>query len=381
MRILKFMFLAISLGFCFIPIGCERHFNGPTHYSEYENWQVTHLGGGKEFDCNAVAIGALKANDESRLYLLQRRHTESVCRVLECSFKDGKWLEDEIYSYPAMDSQAAIGQCRNDGVNRLYIAHDTAGMTSYTLQELSRDNGTWKSTEIECEAFRGGAITVGQGRNDGMNRIYCCGSEGDIYEYTFTGNSWDRETFGPGGEFPVDEIAIGAARNDGVNRVYAAGHNGVIYELSFTGAMWNIANLGTVKNEMYGNDVYIAVGQGRSDGLERVYTCVENLDAIYELSYRVQGEWVMDSTKVDFGGAGLSIGKGRNDNMYRIYRAGSFGHLQESSYLDEEWRHTADLRGTSYFRGVTIGKGRGDHVSRIYGLCTDGYVLEFSYQP
>lgn len=377
MKILKLTLIALFLGLCSMLSGCDGHFKGPSYYSEYENWDVTNFGRGGDYTCDVIAIGPLKNDGKDRIYLFQHS-LECDNHVLEYSFEQGNWQEKEIYTHPSMGATGIIGQGRNDGIDRIYIAY-SFGSSICTLLELTYSNNSWKIINIDSSSAIGLGLTIGPGRNDGIHRIYCVSSNGYILEYTFLNNKWENTEVGPAGESSINAISIGTARNDGVRRVYAASNNGHIYELSYTGSSWDITDLGTIKSESYGNDVYITIGQGRSDGMERVYASVEHISTIYEFSY-TEGNWEMDSTDVEYGGAGLAVGTGRNDGIFRIYRTGSWGHLQESSYLDNKWQLSADLRGGSYFVGVAIGAGRGDDINRIYGICNDGYAYEFSYQ-
>lgn len=232
---------------------------------------------------------------------------------------------------------------------------------------------------IDTSAHLHKVIAIGPGRNDGVTRIYTTLYSGAISEYSYSNETWIRSEISTGNEKKFDALAIGTGRNDGVFRIYAANSNGHIYELTYAGSSWEVAELGTVKDEKWGNEVFITIGQGRSDGIERVYASVEHIGLLYEFTYNPEGFWQKDSVRQGYGCEGLAIGRGRNDEIFRIYQAGNFGHLTEFTFSDSKWHTTADLRGGPSFTNVIIGPGRGDGINRVYGSCNDGYIYEYSY--
>ena len=73
-------------------------------------------------------------------------------------------------------------------------------------------------------------IAIGNGRNDGVMRVYGANSSNHIYEFTYSGGVWNRVDMGTSG---IIGIAIGNGRNDGVVRVYGANSSNHIYEFTW----------------------------------------------------------------------------------------------------------------------------------------------------
>ncbi|MDI6704537.1 MAG: hypothetical protein QME40_07700, partial [bacterium] len=74
-------------------------------------------------------------------------------------------------------------------------------------------------------------VAVGDGRGDGVSRVYGANCDKHIYEFPWTGSSWERMDLGSGGGYGMFGVAVGDGRGDGVSRVYGA--NGNIYEFSW----------------------------------------------------------------------------------------------------------------------------------------------------
>src|SRR5205823_12001526 len=112
-----------------------------------------------------------------------------------------------------------VGPGRNDGINRLYIGTVTTGR----IVEYSWNGSSWSSG-----ADIGGSPTgveihnlgIGPGRNDGINRVYGCSLDGNLYEVSFTSGAWLQTTVGSPTGY-CTHAAIGPARTDGVDRLYA----------------------------------------------------------------------------------------------------------------------------------------------------------------
>ncbi len=380
MKIWKYILMATLLISIFMLVACDNL--SPDNDSE---WDVITFGRGGSYECQAIEIGALKGDGVERIYLIQSNiySVPTKIQVLEYSYEQGKWQESIIYThyFSTYDWSVSmiIAQARNDGIDRIYMNRGSG--SGRILWELWYSEGMWDSLNINNDSYLISDFTVGTARNDGIQRIYGCGYNGGILEYTFSNNQWEITSVGPSGSLYFESISIGKARHDGVYRIYAAGSNGHIYELSYTGSSWVMSDLGSVRNSQYGNLIHIAVGPGRSDGWDRIYAGIEYFSTVHEFNYQAGGFWEIDTTMSGGCGCeGLAIGPGRNDGMMRVYKAGNFNNLVEFSYINNNWDLTTSFEGGPSFTGVIIGPGRGDQINRVYGICNDGYVYEYSYK-
>ena len=200
-------------------------------------------------------------------------------------------------------------------------------MTGISINILTLAVGnTWDHVDLGSGGKVMWSVAIGNGRNDGMNRIYGANSDGHIYEFSFSGGVWAKVDLGSGGDV-MDGIAVDNGRNDGVTRVYGANKDRHIYEFTYSGGVWNKVDVGSGGNFMYS----VAVGNGRNDGVMRIYGA--NADTqIYEFSYS-GGAW----SSVDMGGASkymhcVTLGNGRSDGVTRVYAACNDGHFYEFTY-------------------------------------------------
>lgn len=136
--------------------------------------------------------------------------------------------------------------------------------------------------QIDVAQQHPGGVTIGVGRNDGINRVYWSDNNGWLTEYTWNGTSWDKVQIPPATGY--DGVIIGPGRNDGVNRIYAE-RNDKLYEITYSGCAWTrveiIPNPPPPAGRYYAG---IHIGYGRNDGVNRVYVnCMDR--KIYELTY------------------------------------------------------------------------------------------------
>jgi hypothetical protein len=179
--------------------------------------------------------------------------------------------------------EIAIGDARNDGINRLYCANLNNDLVEYTW------TGTeWvKTTIFSGTKFEG--IVIGKARaTDNLNRIYCYRSKGirKLYEISYENGNWTMQEIPlpmiPSGHL-VDAVLIGDGRNDGVNRLYISSSQSKSYEFKYDGNGW-------VLESIVSNHIAIgALGDGRSDGVNRFYG-VTDVDSLFEITYS-NGGW------------------------------------------------------------------------------------------
>ncbi len=238
--------------------------------------------------------------------------------------------------------------------------------------------GQWRKSLVGTAPNVLNLIRVGDGRNDGVQRVYAICEDARVYEWTYTGSGWTRATVGilPGSGWCLG-IDIGKGRNDGLNRVYATQIDGNVYEFFWNGTQWIRTALGNPNSTIYG----VFVGPGRNDGINRIYA---SGDGVPPVEYSWTGSfWDKDTVE----NANLQqwlpyVGPGRNDGINRLYLPNSMG----SSYTVAEYTWT----GSNFVRSdlppvdgnplcIVIGPGRNDGINRLY-VSSRAKVYEFTYQ-
>ncbi len=264
-----------------------------------------------------------------------------------------------------------VGAGRNDGVQRVYASNANGTQRDGQIYEFTWTGSTWSKAVVGIGATNWGMdqVVVGNGRNDGTQRVYGGNLDGFLYEFSWTGSAWSRSQIDlgvglSGTYFPV----IGAGRNDGVQRLYVGNDNFGIYELTWTGSAWSEVKIGV--GTRYGRGV--ALGPGRSDGVNREYAIA---GSGFEFSWN-GSNW----TSTNIGGSGLPVpGLGRNTTTEYLYAADS-GGVHESSWTGTAWAPQTMIASAAG-NALVIGAGRNDGVKRIYSAGSDGSVYEVSQGP
>jgi len=177
---------------------------------------------------------------------------------------------------------------------------------------------TWQKQLVGSGTNYMRSVALGNGRDDGVVRVYGSNKDGHIYEFSYIGGIWNKVDVGSGGNW-MWGAAVGNGRNDGVMRVYGGNIDNHLYEFSYSGGIWNKVDMGSASFGMYKP----FIGNGRNDGVMRVY--IGNNDGhIYEFSYN-GGVWNMVDLGLTGGGAtySVAVGNGRNDGGMRVYGATS----------------------------------------------------------
>jgi len=166
----------------------------------------------------------------------------------------------------------AVADGRNDGVLRVYQGvFDVIFQQSY-LYEFSWNGASWDASRLNSASLVMGVI-VGNGQNDGINRVYVVESDFGVREFTYNGSGWDETSDIAIGASVSFGVAIGDGQNDGMNRLYTALFNpGGVMEATFDGATWQTALVA----DLGGFVLQVSVGDARGDGVNRLYSSGAN---------------------------------------------------------------------------------------------------------
>lgn len=278
-----------------------------------------------------VALGVGRNDGLLRVYATFTVTGPQHGGVYEYTWSGSSWTRTTVATFPSSPSSSAghgvaLGPGRNDGVVRVYSCDCNNDRTFESTWTGSGWNTTqifdWSSTDL----------IVTPGRGDGVYRLYCSHQGSALREYTWTGSTWVFVDLDTTSSWYYD-VTVGEGRNDGVMRVYS-GNSQVprsLYELTWTGSAWEKARLGGMPNMPR----CVALGSGRSDGINRVYSGTTG-GSRYALEYSWNGA-AWDSSWVDSAGGSGSyqdavIGDGRSDGVQRLYMGSSDGYVYEFSY-------------------------------------------------
>lgn len=222
---------------------------------------------------------------------------------------------------------------------------------------------TWNATVIgqmpEVDAL---SITLAQGRNDGVNRIYANTDVG-VYEWSYNGSSWTSTTVVSGLTPALMTLASGTGRNDGIVRLYFVDwtDGGLIQESSWNGSSWNTVTIGNVPGGTHSSG--ITLGTGRNDGVVRVYTMGSY--GVYEWSYSGTS-WSQLTVANNWSETNGFVGNARNDGNDRLI-------FNASCHWESTWNGTnysivglSSCTSSQSADAVEIGTGRNDGVNRVY---------------
>lgn len=269
--------------------------------------------------CSGPVIASLGSMTDNSFYL----GGWSGQGILHSRFSGSSWpASSTIPNSSAMLLAMKAGNGRNDGVTRLYVCGNN-------LQEYSWD-GTDYTSQIVA-AFKVGRIGIGDGRNDGTNRIYAVGRGSDkVYEFTWNSAtaSFDSEAIWTGSSSNGSAF-VGDGRGDGVQRLYVWA--GELYELTWNGSIWTSLTMDTRSGENWSR-YYINIGSigNNSPG---VYVSTRR-QGLFEYRWaQSSGTYEVDAISAATGGT--AIGDGRNDGVNRLYVARGTKNNYSSSALVE----------------------------------------------
>ncbi|MGB7056012.1 MAG: T9SS type A sorting domain-containing protein [bacterium] len=283
------------------------------------------------------------------------------------------WTQNTIGPYSRY-YEVKVGDGRNDGVQRLYCCCYNGHVV-----EWSYGGNNW--TMVDCGAAPQSAdnrlisLWIGDGRGDGVHRIYSACADGNIYEFSYEGGIWVMSTVGTPGVFYAGQV-IGQPRNDDLNRVCAGGWNTPVREYTWNGTSWDAIDISAGNRYIWPLDIAV----GRNDGVYRIYA--PDWYQYYLREYSWNG-FSYDEMNVVAPQPLVKavVGPGRDDGMNRVYAAGKFGHIHEFSYGTGNWQRI-DIHPTAPLRsryGLCFGQTKSDGVTRLYSVAQGGDIREHSW--
>ena len=224
----------------------------------------------------------------------------------------------------------------------LYCASMDGDLVEY-LRDPSSPTQWLKRMVLSGVNFRG--ITIGRGRNDASERMYCLQRQ-KLYEVWCESGVWTSNLLLELTDTQFSYVVIGQGRNDGVNRVYASSDLHKIYELTYVGPGPTDWDIQTIDLDMMCEDI----GEGRNDGVNRIYGIGGNDEwTIYELTYNAGTStwerkevwtWQWQEEPIPTVCGGVSLGNARRyETIVRIYYLDVYDGTDELVWGTGAWIH------------------------------------------
>lgn len=112
---------------------------------------------------------------------------------------------------------------QKEAASQILFACLLIAVFSVTWCKSSICYGGWMKKDVGFSFSELSRVVIGDGRNDGIMRVYTGDENGRAHEFSFSEGSWQKSTFGD--VSGVKGISIGSVRKDGIKRVYLAGYN------------------------------------------------------------------------------------------------------------------------------------------------------------
>lgn len=295
--------------------------------------------------------------------------------LLIVCFSFSQWNKTLVGTAPNVLNIIRVGNGRNDGVQRVYAICEDARVYEWTYI----GGGNWNRTVVGTLPGTGWClgIDIGKGRNDGLNRIYATQIDGNVYEFFYNGTQWVRTALGNPNS-TIYGVFVGPGRNDGINRIYASGDGVPPVEYSWDGSTWikdTVENANLQQWLPY-------VGPGRSDGVNRLYlpNSMGSIQTVAEYTWSGTSFIRQDLPSVSGNPLCVVIGPGRNDGINRVY-ASSRTKVFEFTYQGTNWQTVDILPNYSNEAryNITMGRTKIDGKNRIYVTCSGTQFLEVSW--
>ncbi len=286
----------------------------------------------------------------------------------------GQWNKSLVGTAPNVLNLIRVGDGRNDGVQRVYAICEDARVYEWTYT-----GSGWSRAVIGTLPGTGWClgIDIGKGRNDGLNRIYATQIDGNIYEFFYNGSQWVRTALGNPNS-TIYGVFVGPGRNDGQNRIYASGDGVPPVEYTWTGSFWRKDTVQNANLQQW----LPCVGMGRNDGINRLYlpNSMGTTRTVAEYTWSGSGYVRSDLPSLSGNPLCISIGPGRNDGVNRLY-VSSRTKAFEFTYQSGSWQ-VVDIipgYGNEARYNIAIGKAKVDGKNRVYITCSGTQFIEVSW--
>ena len=309
-----------------------------------------------------MAIGDVRNDGTNRLYYAEFHKLGDLHEVLWTGIGWSRTTIDQDRS----SLNIFIGSGRNDGRQRLYVGgvNTTSPANTYTgLWEYTWSAGTWQKLRLHATPMEGRGA-VGNLRNDGILRVLGNGvgnAPSFFYDFTWSGTSYAAFPIDvASGALAPDPTDVGCTRNDSTVRVVANTQRGK-REYTWNGGAWQAITFDPLNRR---GDMRIA--RLKADGLYRIYTTHSGATTpkppLLEFVWDVATSKYGSNTVVDAitgATAMIEAGNGRNDGVARLYAPNYAGGEMLEITSSDPLVYAKPDRGLC-LKGLCVGA---DHVS------------------
>ena len=272
----------------------------------------------------------------------------------------------------------AVGDGRNDGVNRLYVVEfKNAGAR---LREFTWTGNTWSSVTVKDHIMSLGVV-LGDGRNDGTNRLYVTSIGDGLVEFSYQNGNWVSLDVVDGDMEGAPDI--GDVKNDGDHSVVAPAIHA--WECDYENG--SFVNLAMDVDKTWPDALQIA--PGRNDGINRVYANCTGNGGKGRKEYTWNGtSWQSEIVESASQRGDIHVAQLKADGKYRVYIntseyfRGPTGPLDEYEWDGSQWVKTETVMPTGSYATAMMasGVGRNDKVVRMYTpKWTTGGIYEITH--
>jgi len=274
----------------------------------------------------ALVLGDGRSKGSAHLYVGEFSGGGSVS---EFTWDGASWTNTPMGSGRQQLLAAADGDPRSDGILHLYFATGSSPPTNVAL-EYTFDGATWGVAPIPspiADVTNGSfGVAVGDGRNDTVERIYegVIGANEYLYEFSWNGAGWDASEVALIGGLPAAQImgvVVGDGQNDGINRVYALVRGSGVREFSYDGATWAQTAEIPIGPEVFG----IAMGDGQNDLTNRLYIVQYAPSRMTEATFDGVTWQTAEVATLTGNAFRVRVGDARGDLVNRVYASTSAG--------------------------------------------------------
>jgi len=306
----------------------------------------------------------------------------------------GVWAIENIAGQGFVAGAIVIGDGDDSGDREIYVTgmnREPPRMRAAVFQFFYTGTG-WERALVGTTGSAGNDIAIGDGNNDSRTELFTADSDGHIYSYSSSGNSWNTldvgnstPSQGPQGN-PMDSVAVGDGDNDGWPEVYGSAADGSVYRFGAGSFGWSMTVVSQGEFSKTGSDMAaIAIGDADADGKNELYGASFANASIYMFRFDVSSaSW----SKTKLGSLGsnvramsLALGDGNTDGSSELY-VGTSNNQIYKVFLDAasgSWHSSSIGSGNNPMNGVTVASATGDASQKeVYAACLDGHAYQFA---
>lgn len=253
------------------------------------------------------------------------------------------------------------------------------GLALLSLFSAAPAIASWQINTVATETNSAADLTLGDGRDDGIIRLYAANNNTYMYEYTWNGSGWTRVQFGHtlGTEWAYLGVTVGQPTNWAGQILFTGNENNSACSFRYNGASFVETSLSRT-DVCYKTDI----GPGRNTSVSYAYVACED-NNLYEYYYNGSA-W---NAPVTVGSTGtldahaVAVGLGRStDTNYYVYGGGADGRLYEFRWNGASYVRAQIVNTGGWINDIVIEAGRNNSATRyVYGGNNNGQVWEAYY--